>query len=245
MQSRTRVALVVLSLVAGCLGAMGLASSSSSAATAATRPKVGQCHQLTWRQSGAIADAKRAVSCSARHNLQTIAVVRSPTSLASLTPDQQADLGARLCSPKFDKALGRTATVREQTVYSLSFFAPTPAQIAAGARWIRCDVGKVAVDHFVTLPRHRLTRPIIGSRIKDSERRCLTSRWYITPCTSKHVQRSMKAFVVPQTTYPTGDQVGRLAARKCPTGWDNVTWASEWGWQHGNHVAVCYDKTRR
>jgi hypothetical protein len=240
MLSRLRPLLVVV--VATFAVALGLPSGANAAAA---KPQVGQCHQLTWRQAAGVADATRAVACSRRHNLQTVAVVTSPDSLVGLTDDRLADLGARLCRPRVDKVLGRTAAVREQTVYSLFYFAPTPAQVAAGARWIRCDVGKIAVDHLVTLPRHRLARPVIGRHITDSERRCLTSSLYVAPCTTKHVFRSTKAFVLRQSTYPTGNQVLPRATRICPKGWDYVRWTTIWGWQHGDHVAVCYDRTRK
>src|SRR5262249_26943336 len=160
MRARASLALVIVTAVTAALGSLGLASPASAAGAT---PKVGQCHQLTPRQIAAIADAKRAGSCSTRHNLQTVAVVTSPTSLVGLTEEEHAELGSRLCSPKLAKALGRTATVREQTAYDLFFFAPTQAQIAAGARWIRCDVGLVAVAQFPSLPKKRLSRPIIGT----------------------------------------------------------------------------------
>lgn len=246
MRARARLGLVVLTLIAAATGAIGPVSPASAAAgPTSSGPKVGQCHQLTWRQVAALADGKRAVSCSARHNLQTIAVVTAPTSLAGLTDEEHAELGSRLCAPRYDKALGRTAARRQLTVYSLFFFAPSPSQIAAGDRRIRCDVGKVAVDHLVALPKHRLARPIVAAHIADGERRCLTSRWYVTPCTTKHVLRSTTAFVLRQTAYPTPAQVGPVSARKCPRGTDTVVWASERGWAHGNHVAICYDKTRK
>ena len=241
MRARARLALVVVTLVTAALGSLGL----SSPASAAGVPKVGQCHQLTTRQVEAVSDAKRPVSCSKRHNLQTIAVVTSPTSLAGLTEEEQTELGSRLCGRKQAKALGRTATVRQQTAYAGFFFAPTEAQAAAGARWIRCDIGMVAGPRLVSLPEKRLSRPIIGSHIDDAERRCLTSTWYVTPCSHQHRYRSIAAFVVRTSAYPTGHQLGRAAHRRCPKAWDYVVPPSELGWKVGNHVAVCYIKTQK
>jgi hypothetical protein len=241
MRARARLALVVTTLVTATLGSLGLTPTASAAVT----PKVGQCHQLTRAQAWAVSDTKKPVPCSARHNLQTIAVVTSPTSLAGLSADEQAEIASRLCQPKWTRMLGRTATVREQTAYGLFFFSPTAAQAAAGARRIRCDLGLVAVSRLSPLPKKRLSRPIIGSHIDDAERRCMTARWWVTPCSHKHAHRSIAAFVVRTSAYPTGEQLVAAANRKCPKTWDNVMPPSERGWEHGNHVAVCYDKTRR
>ena len=241
MRARARLALVVVTLAAAALGSLGLTSPASAAGV----PEVGQCHQLTWRQAGAIADTKKAVPCSSRHNLQTVAVVTSPTSLAGLTDEEHATLGYRLCRTRLAKALGRTATVREQTAYEGFFFAPTQAQIDAGARWIRCDIGLSANTRLSALPEKRLSRPIIGAHIDDGERRCLTSKWYVTPCSHRHRYRSVTAFVVRASAYPSTAQQVRGANRRCVKASDYIVVPDEWSWAHGNHVAVCYTQTRK
>jgi hypothetical protein len=55
----------------------------------------------------------------------------------------------------------------------------------------------------------------------------------------------MKAFVIGTATYPTTAQVVALARRTCPQGWNQVVWPSEDLWARGDHVAVCYDRTRK
>jgi hypothetical protein len=222
---------------------LGLPSPSQAAAPAT--PRVGQCHQLTTAQAWAAADPKRPVSCSKRHDLQTVAVVTASTSLAGMTADEVSSLGGKLCGPKQDRALGRNARVRELTAYSEYFFSPTQAQIDAGARWFRCDITLVAGTHLASLPKKRLSKPIIGSRIDDGERRCLTGRFLVTTCTQRHVYRSLTAFRVRTTAYPTSDQVVAAADRRCPKGWNQVVWPSTRAWAHGHHFAVCYDKTKK
>jgi hypothetical protein len=236
--------LTLVTLLVATLGTLSPAQ-ADAAAPAAAKPKVGQCHQLTARQALADSDPKRAASCSGRHDLQTIAVVTSSTSLAALTEDEVSDLGARLCDKPRDRALGRSATKREQTAYGAYFFAPTAAQIDAGARWFRCDIALVAGSHLAQLPRKRLSRPIIGRHVDSFERRCLTGKYWVTTCTSKHAYRSTDAVVLHTSAYPTGDQLVAAANRACPKSWDIVMPPSELGWEHGNRVAVCYVKTRR
>jgi hypothetical protein len=243
MQSRTRVALVALSLIAGGLGAMGLASSSSSAATPTTRPTVGQCHQLTIPQVVAVSDTKRAVRCTARHNLQTVAVVTSPTTLAGLT-DEQLRAAGEACLRPFFKALG-PMTRQAVTNYDLFMFAPTAEQRAAGARWIRCDVGLVRASRLAALPRHRLPKPIVPSRVTDNIRTCLTQGRVATTCNQRHAYRAVKAFVLAQRAYPTNRQLRRAANQHCQKGWDLTYAATPIAWAHGSHTIVCSDKTRR
>ncbi|WP_344042334.1 septum formation family protein [Nocardioides panacihumi] len=228
----TRVRLFCLVFATTMALLVGLPSPGDAAVA---KPKVGQCHQL-----GA---PLRAVPCSTNHNLQTVAVAFSSTSLAGLSNDQAYELGYRLCLPKWAKALGRSAVVREQTAYDLYWLLPSRAQVAAGVRWVRCDVALRAGKRLAPLPKHRLFRPVIGARIDNFERRCLTGRFSVTTCTRKHVFRSIKAFIISTASYPTTQQVLALADRKCPGRTNQVVWPSEDEWAHGNHVAVCYDRT--
>ena len=239
MLSRLRIALLTLATALAVV--LGLPSPGEAAGA---RPKVGQCHQLTWAAAAAASDTKPPVACGRRHNLQTFAVVTASTPLAGLTPEQRSDLGARLCTPKFNRFVGRTEAMRAQSAYTFAFFAPTDAQIAAGANWFRCDLGKLASNRYA--PRHgRLTRPVLPRHLSDSVRLCLTRAGWGTTCDRKHAWRSTKAFILRQSAYPTPEQVGPVADRKCPKGWDYARWSTPQGWALGHHAVVCYDKTKR
>lgn len=231
----------VLALVLGAL----LGTPISALADAGVRPKVGQCHQLSQRQAYADDDARPAVPCTRRHNLQTVAVVTSPQSLAGLTSEQLSDLGATLCLAAGDRALGRSTILRHQSAYSMWTFAPTAAQIAAGAHWFRCDLGLQSSGRPLALPQRRLPHPVLRSPIPDSQRRCLTRPGWVTPCTHAHAWRSTGAFVLQQSTYPTADDVTPMARGRCPSGWDQARWPTEWAWSKGDRVVVCYDETKK
>jgi hypothetical protein len=240
MRARVRLGLVVLTLLTAAVASLGL----TSPASAATTPGVGQCHQLSWRQAAAYSDTKAPVGCSKRHNLETLAVVTSPTSLAGLSDDQLRQAESA-CFHPYWKAMGKLTKLR-QTSYSLFTFVPTAAQREAGERWIRCDVALVkGGNRMASLPRHRLGKPVVRA-LNDTVRLCLTGkhRW-MTTCDTPHSYRSTKAFSMAQTTYPTDDQAVKAAWRRCSGTTDYATWPSEEQWDVGNHVIVCYDKTKK
>jgi hypothetical protein len=238
--SRIRLGLLVLATTLSVL--LGLPSPSHAAPA---RPKVGQCHQLSWARAMRYDDPKAPVACGKRHNMQTLAVVTSRTSLAGLT-EEQLSVAEDACFKPYWKAMGRLTKLR-QTAYSLFTFVPTEAERAAGARWIRCDVALLHGDRrLASLPRPRLHRPVLRGTVRDSVRLCLTTggrAW--TTCDRSHRYRSTKAFVLHQTPYPTVEQVSRAASSHCrdSTAW--LTWPSQTQWRLGNHVAVCYDKTKK
>jgi hypothetical protein len=244
MLSRVRTVLVALATVATVALSLTAALPSSAQAATGAKPKVGQCHQLSWAQAGARSDSKRPVDCHRRHNLQTVAVVTSTASLEGMADEDVSDLGARLCNGPVNRALGRTQVLRSQSAYTFSYFRPTPAQIAAGANWFRCDVAKLQENRYAQL-HGRLKRPILSKHLADSERLCLTRRGWGTTCTQPHAWRTTKGFALHLNHYPTASDVVPIARRKCPKGWDYVRWSSEWAWSVGEHVATCYDKTRK
>jgi hypothetical protein len=237
--SRIRLGLLVLATTLAVV--LGLPSPGQAAPA---KPKVGQCHQLSYRQSLAPSDVKKAVPCSKRHNLQTIAVVVSPTTLDGLT-DEQLSAATNGCIPAFLKAEGRPLTRGALTAFGLWTFLPTAAERAAGARWIRCDVALWQGAGLASLPRHRLPRHIVPKHIGDSTRACLTKKKWTTTCDQVHAYRVMKSFEIAQTSYPTRDQFIAAATKRCPAGWSDVFWTRSVPWSYGKHTVTCYEKTKK
>jgi hypothetical protein len=236
----------LLTLVTLLVATLGTLSPAQADAAAPAAPKVGQCHQLSWsRAAGSYSDSKAPVACSKRHDLQTLAVVTSPVSLAGMTEDQLSDAEAA-CFRPYWKAMGPLVRLR-QTAYSLFTFVPTAAERAAGARWIRCDVALVhSAGRLASLARHRLRSPVVHRRIDDSIRLCLTARGhYATICDQPHRFRSTKAFRLNQAAYPTSDQASAAARKRCRSTTSYLTWPSEEQWTRGNHIVVCYDRTKK
>ena len=97
-------------------------------------------------------------------------------------------------------------------------------------------------------PLSTLLRPSdrpLPAKLSNSDRLCMTGAMWRTTCDRRHAWRAIDAVVVRTSAYPTSEQVIRAANRNCPKTWDFVRWPSEAVWAAGNHVAVCYDRTRR
>src|SRR5204863_3635212 len=80
--------------------------------------------------------------CFRNHSTKTFSVETDPPSLHDALPISAAmsKVGFQTCQPKFVTTLGSTAENQHLTAYDFIFFAPTSAQRAAGARWVRCDL---------------------------------------------------------------------------------------------------------
>jgi hypothetical protein len=225
---------------------LALAGISPAGAATSTAPRVGECHQLSLTQLGADADARPSVRCSARHNLQTVAVATSPTSLVGTTLEERQSLGLRLCLPLVNRALGRTAAKRALSAYTVIYFSPSNEQIAAGARWFRCDVGLKAGARLARLPG-RLRLPVLPRRLNDDVRLCLTARGRGTTCSRFHSYRSYRTYpMVADSTapYPTSDDFLSSASRRCGSDFDWATWPGPHGWDAGDRNVVCFHRTR-
>lgn len=239
MQARLR-ALVALTLLA--LG-MSLALVPSTAHAAPAKPKVGECHDLTTRQAWAASDSRKPVPCSSRHTLKTFAVPVSPTSFVGLSEDEASEIGFRLCDGPLRRALGGTETKLAQTLYSEFMFLPTSAQRAAGARWVRCDIGIVAATGLRRLPR--LSHPVLKGQLSDRERLCLTKRDASVTCDQPHAYRSQGAYVSASVAHPGADAVLQEAGRRCPRTSSYAQWPDEQRWSASNRIVVCFQKTSR
>ncbi|GAA4670757.1 hypothetical protein [Nocardioides nanhaiensis] len=153
---------------------VGAVVTTATASRSASRrnyqvPTVGSCHRLSARELLSSYDTRRAVPCSSRHNLRTLAVKRLArpidyedfqTAMAAVAPS---------CERARARVLGRTDLVRSQSAYDLNLFVPTPAQRRRGAAWVRCDIGifggrtVVPLDEDLRLPAGRLPRSRPGA----------------------------------------------------------------------------------
>jgi hypothetical protein len=234
--SRSRLVLVVAALFATTLFA-----APASAAT----PVVGRCYNLTYNQTLSASSTAPSVSCSSTHTTKTIAVrmVPNDTDYKHITDAQAFKLAATLCYPKFVAYLGSTQEDQHLTAYELLFFLPTAWQRANGARWMRCDLVLFAGTAVAALPAASNSSPVLTGPLTDSIKRCLvTSDHLSTPCSRTHSYRSSAAYTVSGTLYRTHDQWVAKGKSLCPTA-EYFTWPSKNGWNAGDHVLVCYDRT--
>jgi len=234
--SRSRLVLVVAALFATTLFA-----APASAAT----PVVGRCYNLTYAQTGEESSTAPSVSCSSPHTTKTIGVrmVPNSTDYKHITDAEEFKLAATLCYPKFTAYLGSTAENQELTAYGLLFFIPTQAQRNAGARWMRCDLILAAGTAIAKLPAASNTSPVLTGELTDSIKRCLVTTYHLdTTCSRTHSYRSSAAYTVNGTLYRSHDQWVAKGKSLCPTA-EYFTWPSKNGWNAGDHVLVCYDRT--
>jgi hypothetical protein len=171
--SRVRALAVVLAglVLAGCTSSPtgeptddpAPASSSTASETVppdpGSRPKVGECHALTFGQAVAVVGRTEPVACRRKHTAQTYFVGRLDlTTKAGYTRrvDSQAAQRQmrRACTDRLPGHLGVTPRDLRLSMAQAVWFSPSPKRAEAGADWFRCDVVAVAAPkRLLTLPR--------------------------------------------------------------------------------------------
>lgn len=146
------VALLAFAL-AGCSLLPGLGSKT---AVAASTPTVGQCWNASAAQAGEWTDweGQAAAACASSHTLYTYQVgkISGVTSSSWAAPGDTSDLSDAVEAKADDACRLSTLLPHEkwnQQLIQDFFFVPTEAQWKAGARWVRCDVGVLAVGTTV------------------------------------------------------------------------------------------------
>ncbi|MFL6108515.1 MAG: septum formation family protein [Marmoricola sp.] len=238
--SRTRIVttLAALIAVAGFVAPAGAVTSRAAAA-----PVTGRCYNLTFTQTYPLSSNVGSVPCSDKHTTKTFSVKNVPTDVdyKHISDDAFSVLAVKMCYPRFAATLGSTPETREQTAYDFVYFAPTAAQKAAGARWVRCDVTLLGNNTLRALPTN--TIPMIQGAITDTTRRCLvTTHHWLTTCAGVHSYRSTAAYTLSGTWYRTDAQFTANGKKLCPTA-DYYRWPNKFAWNIGDHVLVCYDRT--
>jgi hypothetical protein len=250
--STTRALAVAAALTLTTLGtvAPSYAGTQQRAGAMTGAPTIGTCSTMTAAQGAARSDHSTVVDCSQSHTAQVAGVVKLPKGLQW---DQAST--ARLfhvivsgCLPQVHATLGRNNATRDSSAYDYVWFAPTKAQRAAGARWLSCSVIRPKGTTLADLPTS--TVPFLpDGALPDTVARCLNRNGYDTPCSAGHLWRATGTFSV-SGTYPGPKVLTRKAIAKCasrvragkPYAWtyrDKTTWNVG-----GDHVVVCYSKTR-
>lgn len=226
-------------VIALLLGAGGVVLTPLAAL--ADAPVVGQCHQLSPAAASALSDPTAPVPCSGPHDTLTVAVVASPVTLAGLSDDAVAHVLSQACYPPYWQALGGSPSRQRLSDFVPIDFAPSAEERAAGANWLRCDVGLANGRTLAALPS--LGTPVMPQRLPRSMQGCATARHLLVPCARQHALRAVKAF---QLTGHLGSEAAifQQAQRHCP-GVVWVTWAPADAWALGDHWATCFVRTTR
>ncbi|GAB3793248.1 septum formation family protein [Nocardioides ungokensis] len=211
-------------------------------------PTVGECRTTDLAGAYKPSDTSAPTDCAAPHTLRVIAVGHLPDGVAWSKEAAVEKAAAKICQPAENEALGRSYPVRDMSAYAYFWFQPTKDQRSHGARWIRCDLGLWGGAKILPLPTDE-TPALQQPPLPDKVARCLTPRTLSpTTCARKHAFRATGTFTVKSSTFPGSNKLNTAAARKCAArvSSDRYHWTYRLqpGWNAGDHVVVCYSKTK-
>ena len=207
------------------------------------QPAVGACYRLIGKEPDRPSAVKQPISCEREHTMMTIAVVR-------LSPPIDWDDVFRRVSVRCHEALYDALGTRRYaglSAYDLWWFRPTEEERAAGARWVRCDVG-MHLDSTGIQPipaTVHLGRPPYENRQSN----CLAGAYpdlRYTTCQRPHSYRAAKVVRIFRLAR-SEEQYQRQGARcraKVRTRDYIFQGPSRDAFRAGNHFMVCYRPDR-
>lgn len=255
MTLTTRPLLRAVITLAGLVVILSGLTVTSSPATALipARPEVGSCHALTWDEGLKRSDPDDPVSCNGTFTSRTYLVPNVPLGVDMRDPDQLQRVVDRKCDPAYEEAVSTSIRRRLMASYSAYWFAPTSAEIDAGARWVRCDLALAGgLRKLAPLPVE-VRVPALGQPLHpDQEARCWGGKrqqYAVTVCARPHAYRAVGPFQMSGRSYPSDRQFARAASRRC----SDFTRTGRWGyytpsreaWRAGFKWVQCADVTPR
>lgn len=235
----------VLSVICGLLAAGSAVAADPDPMAGA--PEVGACYDLTLTQVYGVSSPEAPVGCGSRHTVVVSAVGQLPDSLDWTTIDP-SHLPAALvravnstCDPAIKTLVG-SPTRRALSLYTSFWFAPTDADIAAGARWFSCEVVLAESRALVPLTAGQPSK--VGRSVAKKVARCANAKGNYVACAKRHQWRTTYATTV--AAKPTDRQVLRAAMRICPRHVSSRTWRYGSPIREGrSFVLICMSQTRR
>ncbi|MFT3873209.1 MAG: septum formation family protein [Nocardioides sp.] len=241
-------------LIAGLT--LSLVPAVSHAATAAAgdpdyhRPTVGECRNYDMAELFQQSSTSPTVDCAGRHTAKVLSVVTLPKryTWATITMPEVNEILYRKCYPAWDAALGGSMRLRDLTTYTSGWYVPTKAEKRKGARWIRCDLIRYQGNKLATLPTDIV--PMLPSPpLPDDLARCLVGKNFIwTTCNKRHQFRATGTFVMKTKKYPSRKKFIKAGTKRCRNLVSSEDYRFSWPfddrWKTGDHVVVCYSKTK-
>lgn len=242
---------VITTALAMLLSAAILPAASAPAAASdplAGAPTVGECRSYTAEDRMGWTEDSGPSDCASRHTAVVVKVEIAPSKyeLAGRPSAQLLDFARETCQPAWQQAVGVTHAQGHLVAYTWTWFAPTKAQLALGARWIRCDVNIYDGQALGALPA---STPFVDGNIDRVDRKCLTAKGFVTSCANSHKWISRGIITVPAGAYSTARQ-DTVARRKCQGTlkrsdarylWIRI---SEVAWKAGERHMVCFGNGR-
>lgn len=211
-------------------------------------PAVGECRSYIAKDRMNNHEESAAVDCAGPHTALVVEVAIAP-SRYDLSGDPNAQLArfvGKTCKSAWNDAIGASHAQSHLVVYTASWFVPSKAQLAEGARWIRCDVNAYDNNQLGNLPT---TTPFVDGNIDRGDRRCLTAKTAVVPCTASHKWIARGIVRAPDGPYSASRQ-DAFAKRRCPSTlkrsdsrflWWRVSKSS---WKSGERHIACYGDGR-
>ncbi|WP_110241997.1 septum formation family protein [Nocardioides gilvus] len=225
------------------------------------RPKVGDCHRLTWNDALApTAPVKKRVGCAKKPTAVTFYVGRvkrdsDGTRLAVDAPSVQKQV-ARVCPDRLQKHLGGNKDLLRRSLLTTVWFTPTIEQEEAGADWFRCDLVAPLTERTLLV----LQTPVQGL-LDDPGRReryalCASGdpgskSFKRTTCRGAHAWRAVSTVDISGEAYPgagsietTMDDACSDVATEEATNPLDVRWSQEGPtrkqWKAGRRYGICW-----
>lgn len=246
-------------------GAETPAAAPSSESTAAEepapdpgpRPRVGECHALSFRQAVTVAGRTAPVPCRRPHTAETFFVGRLDLDTKAghtRRPDSRAAQAQarRACTTRLPRHLGRDPRALRLSMAQAVWFTPSPARAEAGADWFRCDVVVVAAPRTLL----RLPRTTKGWSDAPGTAMCATAApgskgFRRVTCQSPHSWVAVATVDIPGARLPEEAVIAdrmeapcRDAARTRAGNPLDLTWSQEIPtadqWSAGQRYGICW-----
>ena len=233
---------------------------TTSSSTAPVRPQVGECHRLSVDELLGSADTESPVGCRDEHTSETVHVGTFTAAAAgqpgALTGDKANQVAARTCRTNAASYLGTEPGRLWLTRVEIFWFVPTPAQVDAGADWLRCDVVVLERgDRLMALPTSM--EDALRKAGDDRYALCGTARpgaedFERVVCSERHSWRAISTISVGEGERYPGPQAARSAgeercqgearaaqdgALRYDYGWE---WPTKAQWESGQRHGYCW-----
>lgn len=256
-------ALVAVTALSGCDDGGDDAASApepTAAAVSTRAPEVRACYDLDVAAGLELSSSVPAVRCGRRHTAVTVAVGEVRTRVkGTLIPLESARAQRQIastCKAKVDRHVGGSTETRRLSRVQAVWFSPSSAQIAAGARWFRCDLVVAGTQaNFTPLPKR--TRGLLdGATALNRYGTCGTTApgakgFRRVACSLEHSWRARASIDLPKGTKYLAKAAGKAADSTCrdvearrATGSTKLRWSFEWPtkaqWTAGQRYGLCW-----
>ncbi|MGN6723903.1 MAG: septum formation family protein [Marmoricola sp.] len=223
-------------------------------------PIVGTCRTLTFSAAAAPSDDTPTVPCTEKHTAVTVAVgtLVSRARLKTLDINSAAvqQLLAVNCPKAVEAYAGGSGRTFDLSQIQALPFVPTPAQIAKGANWYRCDMVVLAAPSTLATVTGTMRHALSSARALDRWGTCGTAApsartFKRVLCSQRHTWRAVALINIPKKASYLSKNTSRAAslacrkiAAKAAHGALKYSWSFEWPnkqqWTAGQRFGLCW-----